>query len=238
MDINPMDNIKNNFFKSKIPNEDKIKYIDDNYDKINDNNNDDIISKMQSSDINPPRYRAEGSVNTVEEFAKLIKTLLEVTNKNITFKSSDDFTPVKDDCFPIITYNTNNRKFSKYTGIKPKAMSEVVVKDNEYYLKYTMLFDCTIEFDFYGNNSYETSKLMIEFEKLMITYAHYFKKKGVSELYFLKEIPSKTSVNYVQDIPMRCDIWYVRLENSWLVKQQILDSVMVQVNKSLVSKIE
>lgn len=165
---------------------------------------------------------SEGSISTIGQACDLIRSLLNAAWGsewgNITDVTSrgDDANKIM---FPLITYNTNLREVSSGTNVKPQQMqivNEVVngKNTNDAFKIYKQRFDCIVEFDFYNHNADSTDKLMNDFEEIMINYAGFLKKNGIQELYFLKEIPSTYSLNYLKDINMKCLLYYFRLERT------------------------
>lgn len=230
-----LNNIMNNFFGKQKEN-DKILYTDENIkDKLPD------INKQTHDNRNnlPAHYTANGNIDNIDDFADLIRKIIELTDNDITFISQYDFLQLKDFSYPIITYDVNSRDKSVYTGIKPHTEKFNVVNDNnEHCTKYNIMYEYNIEFDIYGATDKQANEVMSYFEKLLTVYTGYLKSVGVSEFFFLKQIPSKASVNYTKDIPMKSIIWYLRLEKIWLIEESKLKSIYVELNKFLSSKIE
>jgi hypothetical protein len=71
---------------------------------------------------------------------------------------------------------------------------------------------------------------MNRFEKLMGAFAGYLKQQGVSEIFFLKEIPAKLSVKYVEGTYMKCLMFYVRLERIQTIRYSVLQKLDVAIN--------
>ena len=169
---------------------------------------------------------AEGNVTTIGEACDLIRTLLN-TAWGSNWGELTDVTSRGDDAnkitLPLITYNTNLREVAQGTNVKPQQMqivNEVVNGKNtgDAFKVYKQAFDCIVEFDFYHQNANGADELMNKFEEIMVNYAGFLKKNGVQELYFLKEIPSTYSLNYLRDIPMKCLLYYFRIERTHTVR--------------------
>ena len=213
--------------------------------KVTNDKNQTVINEQipEHSSLQP--MTAEGSIGTISEACDLIRTIL-----NIAWGSNwgqlVDVTQLGDNAdkiqLPIITYNTNLREVSPGTNVKPQFMqikNEVVNGKNtgDSFKIYRQFFDCIVEFDFYDNSASSADKLLNNFEELMITYAGYLKKNGIKEIFFLKEIPAKYSLNYVFNIPMKCVLFYIQLERSHTVRASIIQKIEESINLSNDNKV-
>lgn len=215
-------------FYGKTKNE-KIVYTDKDLDYNNKGSKDKNLS---------PSYMAEGNISSIEQFSNVLQKLIELTMPNVTFKSQYDFNNSKEENYPIITYDINNREYSEYTGIKPTKHFTNIQTSVGKVNRYSTLYDCNIEFCFYGLTDKQANETMEEFEKILTIYTGYLKEKGVSEIFFLKQIPSKASIHYIKDLSMKSCIWYVRLEKIWLCKVKDIDEIYVALDNYIASKIE
>lgn len=188
---------------------------------------------------------ADGNISTVEEFAELLRVVINTVygmNK-VELKPELSYETTKEQLtLPVITYDTNSREGSKETPLKPAQMETIkevvngkLTGDN--IIVYRQLFDTIVEFDIYGNNSLQVSKISKEFEDLLNHYTGFMKKLGVSEMFFLKEIPSNKSVHYIPDIPMKSLMWYIRLEKISTIRTSTLHTIDVKINDYLNKKI-
>lgn len=182
-------------------------------------------------DNNLARDTAAGSIKNVREFAELLNRLLDIawgsqwgTLKPVTAEGDDpDYLK-----FPMITYDTNLREVSDTP--KPKLYDTVKEIVNGVYTGdniniYRQSFDVILEFNFYGNSSLEMEMLSENFEELMVAHAGFLKNQGVSEIFFLKEVPSKYSLNFKDNIPSRCLYYYVKLERTTNVSLNLLNKI-------------
>ena len=62
-------------------------------------------------------------------------------------------------------------------------------------------------------------------ESLISVYSGYLKRKGVSEIFFLRESAPRSSLNYTENVPMRSIYYYIRLESVTLVRQSLINSI-------------
>lgn len=196
-----------------------------------------VINEQIPEHSSLQQMTAEGSVETVGEACDLIRMLLN-TAWGSNWGELVDVTQVGEDAdkinTPLITYNTNLREVSPGTNVKPQYMqtkNEVINGKNtgDSFKIHRQFFDCIVEFDFYDNSASSTDELMNKFEKIIITYTGFLKRKGIKEIFFLKEIPSKYSLNYVFNVPMRCLLFYVQLERSHTVRV----STMKQIEENI-----
>ena len=96
-------------------------------------------------------------------------------------------------------------------------------------LVYRQWFDCVIEFNFYGRNSKEARTLQSKFESLVSIYTGYLKRQGVSEIIFLKEVSAKNSLNFTEQTPMRCLMYWVRFERITPIRQSIINRINANI---------
>jgi len=92
-------------------------------------------------------------------------------------------------------------------------------------LIYRQWFDCVVEFDFYGRTDTETRKLQARFESLLSIYTGYLKRKGVSEIMFLKEVSARNSLNFTEQVNMKCLMYFVRLERITPIRQSLINKI-------------
>ena len=142
---------------------------------------------------------------------------------------------------PLITYDVNSREVSDKMPIKP-VLSDTVQEivdgkpTGDVIMVYRQFFDCIVEFNTWGRNSLEARKIMNDLEALLNSYGGYLKRLGISEMFFLKEIPSNKSVNYIPGIPMRSMMYFVRLEKIHQVRESVIKNIDIQVQAYLDKK--
>lgn len=173
------------------------------------------------------RYTAKGNVSTISEIGNIINELLYkvwgnnwgiITQEIATLESED----VKKPITPQINFSLNLREVTKGTSPKPKLMDIESNSINGYntgdfYKTYRMLFDCIVEFNFIDTTLTNCDTLMERFEEVMITYSGYLKEKGISEIFFLKEVPSEYSLKKIS-CPSKCLYYYIRLERNKITR--------------------
>lgn len=183
------------------------------------------------------RYIAENNIDDIDQLGEMLRKILnaawgsgwgEISPDLKKGESSDDIR------LPQITYDTNNREVAEKMPIKPvltDTISEVVngEKTGDAFNIYRQWFDSIVEFNFWGRNNLEARTLMSNFEAIMGAYAGYLKRHGVSEIFFLKEVSSRQSIKFVEGVPMRCLMYYVRLERVQSVRLSTIQKIEIEL---------
>lgn len=199
-----------------------------------------VINEQIPEDLTSKKMSAQGNVRTIDELGGLLSRLLNaawgsnwgrISSEDITQKGID---PEKIQ-MPLIIYSTNLREISTGTNIKPQQTETIKEveggsKTGDAFLVYRQSFDCTVEFDFYGNTLKDSRELMNRFEEAMLTFTGYLKKSGVKEIYFLKEIQAKNSLNYVSSIPMTCLHYFIQLERNNTVRVSTIRKIEERIH--------
>lgn len=188
--------------------------------------------------INTDRYHAEGSISDIDQVGELLRKLLNAAwgsdwgelSPELSLGESPSHTKL-----PAITYDIVSREISSGVGrIKPtliESYSEVVdgKPTGDIISVYNQLFDCIVEFDCWGSSSLEARDLLNRFEKILTFHAGFLKERGIQEMFFLKEIPSKQSIHYLDDYYMKTIIYFIRLERKSFVRQSTFKDIEVEV---------
>lgn len=181
-----------------------------------------VINEQIPEHSSRPRMTAYGKVDNIDELGEILRKLLNAAWGSKWGLLSPE-TAKGDDAEVVITpqinYSINLREVAEGTSPKPQLMdtiNEVVDGKNtgDSFSIYRQTFDCIVEFDFLDNSSQSCRTLMSRFEELVSTYIGYLKSEGVKEIYFLKEVPAKYSLNYVEGVPMKCLYFFIKLERS------------------------
>lgn len=201
--------------------------------------------KTETIPIKPSKLSrtADGNIGDIDQFGEVLRTITNAAwgidwgelKPDISKSSTIDSIKL-----PLITYDINSREVSEKTPIKPiltESIQEIVdgKPTGDTILVYRQWFDCIVEFNTWGRNSLEARKIMNDLESLLNAYGGYLKRLGISEMFFLKEIPSNKSVNYIPGIPMRSMMYYVRLERIQKVRGSVIKNVDIQV-EALIQK--
>lgn len=217
--------------------ETELEKIYKEYFKKDDLKSDDIIYKASTSSaplINSrSRMTANGNVDDVDKLGDILRRLLNATwGSNwgtISPSTSLGDNPEKV-ILPLISYSVNLREIASGTSPKPTLMDTVIEEvegstTGDAYKIYRQLFDCIIEFNFYNSTSKDSTKLMNDFEEIIVTYSGYLKEQGLNEIFFLKEVPSRYSLNYNEKIPMKCCYFYVKLERNRKIRVSTINEI-------------
>lgn len=208
----------------------------------------DIVNTLitDKEDLSKPlgtrkRLTANGNVDDVDKLGDILRKLLNVawgSNWGTISPDSSSGNNPEEIVLPQINYSTNLREISKGTSPKPTltdTISEEVngVKTGDSYRVYRQQFDCIIEFDFLCQTSQDCRSLMNNFEELIITYSGYLKEQGLSEIFFLKEVPAKYSLNFNEKIPMKCCYYYVKLERNRQIKISKINEIEMKLRNEI-----
>lgn len=189
--------------------------------------------------------KADGNISTIEDLANIIKELCNAAwgddwgELSPDLKSGEDSATIK---LPQILVDTNTRDISEGLGnLKPTLMDVQIEKDEngeetgDAFLMYRQWFDVNVEFDIFGRNSKEARELMQKLEKLITVYSGYLKRKGLSEIFFLREISPKSSLNFSENVPMRCILYYVRFESITPIRVNTINKINAKIGANQVT---
>lgn len=232
------EDIYNNYFKDLHDNEPE----DDTKKLIYTENSNSVHTKeiTPGTDHEVSYYnKADGNISNIEDLVNIIKQLCNAAWGNdwgemsLDIKKGEDSSNIK---LPQIIADINTRDISEgLSNLKPlltevqKEIDEDGNETGDAFLIYRQWFDANIEFDIYGNNPKECRELCQKFEELITIYSGYLKRKGLSEIFFLREISPKSSLNFSENIPMRCILYYVRFENITPVRVSVINSINTQI---------
>ena len=191
-----------------------------NYFSNNGKQKDPINIETMPEKSSRKRMTAKGNVDNIDVLGDILRQLLNTAWGSEWGIISPDTARGEDPekvILPQINLIMNLREISDGTNPKPQltdTVSEIVDGKNtgDSFRIYRQIFDCIVEFDFFESTSKGCRQLMTRFEELLGTYTGFLKEKGVSEIFFLKEVPAKYSLNYIEGVPMKCLYYFVRLE--------------------------
>lgn len=187
---------------------------------------------------------ADGNIDGIEQLCDILKKLLNAAWGSNWGEISPDLKKGEDSSkivTPQITVDINNRDIAEKMPLKPVLINTVKEKVNGQYtgdslLIYRQWFDCVVEFDFYGRTSKETRELQYKFESLLAIYTGYLKRQGVSEIIFLKEVSSKNSLNFTEQVPMKCLMYWVRFERITPIRQSLINKINADIGVKAISE--
>ena len=199
-----------------------------------------VISKQEETIgiIKNEKLCAEGNISTVDKFGETLRKLFNViwgTGWGEIFPDSSTNEDKNNILLPRISYSTNLREVSE--GRSPKPTLEDVrlgelsgTRTGEAYKVYRQTFDTIVEFNIRAHTSKEVSELAEKFEDAMVLHAGFLKKSGISEIFFLKEVPARYSNFFVETIPTKTLYFFVRLEKVRIVSVSTLNEIEMQLN--------
>lgn len=185
------------------------------------------------------RHVADDNIDDVEHLAEILKKLCNAAWGDGWGELSPDLKKGEDSStiiLPQITLDINTRDISEgFSGPKPILVDVVNETDEngnktgDAFLLYRQWFDTNIEFNFYGRTNREARQLQKKFEKLISVYTGYLKRQGISEIFFLREVSAKYSLNYDESTPMRCIYYYIRFESITPIRQSLINSINAEI---------
>ena len=189
--------------------------------------------------------KADGNISNIEELATILKELCNAAwgqdwgELSLDIKTGEDSANI---VLPQILMDVNTRDISEQLGSLKPVLMDVQTEYNEdgsetgdAFLMYRQWFDANIEFCFYANNSKECRELTQKFEKLIMVYSGYLKRKGLAEIFFLREISPKSSLNYSENVPMRCILYYVRFESVTPIRISTINTINAKIGANQVT---
>ena len=187
---------------------------------------------------------ADDNIDGIEQLCDILKKLLNAAWGSNWGEISPDLKKGEDSSkivTPQITVDINNRDIAEKMPLKPVLINTVKEKVNGQYtgdslLIYRQWFDCVVEFDFYGRTAKETRQLQYKFESLLAIYTGYLKRQGVSEILFLKEVSSRNSLNFTEQVPMKCLMYWVRFERITPIRQSLINKINADIGVKAISE--
>ena len=189
--------------------------------------------------------KADGNISNIEDLANILKQLCNAAwgddwgELSLDIKTGEDSADIT---LPQILVDTNTRDISEGLGsLKPVLMDVQDEKDEngnetgDAFLMYRQWFDVNVEFDIFARNSKECRELSKKFEELVLVYTGYLKRKGLSEIFFLREISPKSSLNFSENIPMRCILYYVRFESIIPIRVSTINEINAKIGANQVT---
>jgi hypothetical protein len=188
--------------------------------------------------------KADGNISNVEDIARILKELCNAAwgddwgELSLDIKTGENSANI---VLPQILIDINTRDITEGFPLKPMLMDVQIEKDStgketgESYLMYRQWFDANIEFDIFARNNKECRELLQRFEQLIMVYSGYLKRKGLAEIFFLREISPKSSLNYSENVPMRCILYYVRFESVTPIRISTINTINAKIGANQVT---
>jgi len=180
------------------------------------------IIKIAESEHPEDKYILTAEANaSLFDLIKMIDKLVKITMKDLDVQFVPD-----EDKIPIITPDINlNTPYITYKVIertpkgelKPRVRQQIEEKSHDkdearVGQVFGQKFSSIIQFDIFSSVYATAEQVMERFEELLFVYAGYFKRKGVSEIYFKKQYTDSSYNIYRQQISVRSIQYYVETE--------------------------
>ena len=235
-----IDDIESSGASQVILNKGQKVYADENSARIH------VMEKSIGTDHEVSYYnKADGNISNIRELAEILKTLCNAAwgddwgEFGLDFKQGEDSANVK---LPQIIMDINTRDVADgLGGLKPilfDSVKEVDENGNETgdeLLMYRQWFDSNIEFNIYARDNAEAIELSSKLENLITVYTGYIKRKGLSEIIFLREISPKSSLNYSENTNMRSILYYVRFESIIPIRVNTINNINAKIGANPVT---
>lgn len=190
----------------------------------------------------PKKWTAEDNISSVDALGRLIKKLLDTAWGEGWGQFGSDFKESTDSqelILPQITIDEHEREVSSNKPIKPQMTDNILEVDNQgkatgdSFNVYRQWFDVLVEFNVYGKTKKEAREIAKRFEMLLMVYMKHLKKKGISEMVFLKAMTGSQSERYNKDLDanMTSLLYLVKLERITKVRVSTLNKLEYEVNQ-------
>lgn len=184
------------------------------------------------------RMTANGNVDDIDKLGEILRKLLNAawgSNWGTISPETSKGDDAEKIIVPQINYGINLREVADGSSPKPTLMDTIKEEVNgqptgDHFRVYRQSFDCIVEFNFWDSTSKACRDLMNSFEEVIATYTGYLKKEGVSEIFFLKEVPAKYSLNYSDSTPMKCLYFFVRLERIKKIRVSAINEIEMKLS--------
>lgn len=242
------EDIYNNYFKDLNDTENASQAIISNNKKVfadDDSARVHVSERSLGLDHEVSYYnKADGNISNIEDLARILKELCNAAwgsdwgELSLDIKTGEDSSNI---VLPQILADINTRDITDQFPLKPVLMDVQQEKDGDgnetgdAFLMYRQWFDANVEFDIYAHNNKECRELLQKFERLIMVYSGYLKRKGLAEIFFLREISPKSSLNFSENTPMRCILYYVRFECVTPVRVSRINSINAKIGANQVT---
>ena len=221
--------------------------MDDKFNKLELmlNQREEILSNNEettvttSNIISDAKYPLKSTKNaTLFDFIKMVDKLCSLTLKNAKFvpdeKTLQELDIMKNIDKPVITYKVIERIPKK--EIKPRLRETIKEKDEQSGLDklgeiWGQKFECIIQFDIIASEYKEANEVMNDFEDLIFTYAGFFKRNGISEIYFKKHLTDSHLDNLRENLSIRSLQYYVEIEKVTVIFREKIKEIEILAQK-------
>lgn len=194
------------------------------------------ITSNSYSDARTP-LKANKSA-TIYDFIKMVDKICTLTMKGAKFvpdeKTLQELDIMKNIDKPVITYKVIERV--PKDEIKSRVRETVVDIDDTTGLQrigevWGQRFKCIIQFDIVASVYKDANEVMNDFEDLMISYAGFFKKNGVGEVFFKKHLTDSHLDNLRENLSIRSLQYYVEIEKVTVIFKEKIKEIEILAQK-------
>ncbi|AXU72304.1 TPA: hypothetical protein ACG3KC_001015 [Clostridioides difficile] len=181
------------------------------------------------------------NILTTEEYIDNFEKMEEILGDILKVELEDNwglisFDTIKKDetnkiILPQINYIVKLRETSKGKSHKP-MLTDVIDELNENKEKtgkvikvYRQSFDCILEFRFVAKTQRECRRLMEDFEDIIVSYTGFLKKKGLGDIFFLKEMSTEDNIDFDKNVSVKVSEYFIRLEKVKTLNANKLESI-------------
>ncbi|HBG4643352.1 TPA: hypothetical protein ACG3PC_000130 [Clostridioides difficile] len=181
------------------------------------------------------------NILTTEEYIDNFEKMEEILGDILKVELEDNwglisFDTIKKDetnkiILPQINYIVKLRETSKGKSHKP-MLTDVIDELNENKEKtgkvikvYRQSFDCILEFRFLAKTQRECRRLMEDFEDIIVSYTGFLKKKGLGDIFFLKEMSTEDNIDFDKNVSVKVSEYFIRLEKVKTLNANKLESI-------------
>lgn len=197
------------------------------------------ITEKQYTTLNKVRTKPQKASKSasLNDFIKMVDKLVTLAMPSVKFVPEEEKVlttdAMKDFNSPVITYKLISREPKE--ELKPRVREVISEEDelNESRLGqvFGQKFKCLVEFNIIASVYTEAEEVMEKFEDLIITYAGFLKKNGVSEILFNKQITDDYYTKYRETLSIRNLIYYVEIEKLTVIFKEKIKDIEILAQK-------
>ena len=192
------------------------------------------VAAKQDTDTTEYTRATKGA--TLTDFFEMVKKMvLRVMKKDKVEFYPDDWPatlldPGKDIEHPYIFYTLISRQPRQMNNkpifredFKDRNRNGTVAQQGAIYGQF---FDCEVQFNIVASDYSLADKVMDTFEDAMVKYSGYFKKNGVSELFFKKQYTDSSLEAYRKKMSVRSLVYWVAIERIRLAYDSTITEII------------
>ena len=206
--------------------------------------NEKIVS--QETEVNPnehikiPHLKSEKSA-TLYDFIKMVDKIVTLTmkDKNVKFMPYEERIVSLDAMakfdYPFITYEVTSKE--PKDELKPRERETITHTDENGEVALGSVagqrFKCAVQFTIIAKDYDDAENLLNEFEDLMVKYTGYFKRNGVAEIIYGKQIKDTSMARLREIFSVRNLYYYVEIEKTTVIFKQKIREISLILDKQI-----